>query len=48
LKPVLGFKPKFEVDYGYHDPAVWKGVPLYMDDRLQAAEEALAKKRGGK
>ncbi|MCG6536559.1 MAG: CoA transferase subunit A [Syntrophales bacterium LBB04] len=48
LKPVLGFKPKLDVDYGYHDPAVWKGVPMYTDDRLKAYEEALAAKKGGK
>jgi len=48
LKPILGFKPKFEVDYGYHDPAVWKGVPMYTDDRLTAFEAALAAKKGGK
>jgi len=46
LKPILGFKPKLDVDYGYHDPAVWKGVPMYTDDRLKAYEEALAKKGG--
>jgi glutaconate CoA-transferase subunit A len=48
LKPVLGFKPKLDVDYGYHDPAVWKGVPMYTDDQLKAYEEALAAKKGGK
>lgn len=48
LKPVLGFKPKLDVDYGYHDPAVWKGVPMYTDDRLKAYEEALAAKKRGK
>ncbi len=47
LKPVLGFKPKLDVDYGYHDPACWKGVPLYTDDRLKAFEAALAAKKGG-
>ena len=48
LKPVLGFKPKMDIDYGYHDPACWKGVPLYTDDRLKAFEDALAAKKGGK
>lgn len=47
LKPVLGFKPKLDVDYGYHDPACWKGVPLYTDDRLKAFEAELAAKKGG-
>lgn len=36
LKPTLGFKPKFAVDYGYHDPAVWKGVPQYTDEYIKA------------
>jgi glutaconate CoA-transferase subunit A len=45
LKPVLGFKPKMDIDYGYHDPACWKGVPLYTDERLKAHEEALAAKK---
>ncbi len=36
LKPVLGYKPKLEVDYGYHDPAVWKGVPQYTDEYIKA------------
>jgi glutaconate CoA-transferase subunit A len=48
LKPKLGFapSPKLGVDYGYHDPTCWKGVPLYTDDRLKAFEEALAAKGG--
>ncbi|MGD1152977.1 MAG: CoA-transferase [Syntrophales bacterium] len=48
LKPVLGFKPKMDIDYGYHDPACWKGVPMYTDDRLKAYEDAIAAKKGGK
>jgi len=36
LKPVLGFEPKMKVDYGYHDPAVWKGVPQYTDEHIKA------------
>jgi glutaconate CoA-transferase subunit A len=36
LRPKLGFKPKMDVDYGYHDPAVWKGVPQYTDERIKA------------
>lgn len=48
LKPILGFKPKMDIDHGYHDPACWKGVPMYNDDRLKAYEEALAAKKGGK
>lgn len=36
LKPVLGFKPKMDIDYGYHDPAVWKGVPQYTDEHIKA------------
>lgn len=36
LKPTLGFKPKYQVDYGYHDPAVWKGVPQYTDEYIKA------------
>lgn len=36
LKPVLGYTPKLKVDYGYHDPAVWKGVPQYTDDNIKA------------
>ncbi len=50
LKPKLGFvpSPKLGVDYGYHDPTCWKGVPMYTDDRLKAYEEALAAKKGGK
>ncbi|NLI80629.1 MAG: CoA transferase subunit A [Deltaproteobacteria bacterium] len=36
LRPVLGFKPKMDVDYGYHDPAVWKGVPQYTDENIKA------------
>lgn len=36
LKPTLGFKPKFQVDYGYHDPACWKGVPQYTDEYIKA------------
>lgn len=36
LKPVLGFKPKLDLDYGYHDPAVWKGVPQYTDEHIKA------------
>lgn len=36
LKPVLGFKPKMDIDYGYHDPAVWKGVPQYTDEYIKA------------
>ena len=35
LKPKLGFKPKLEVDYGYHDPAVWQGVPQYTDKYIR-------------
>jgi glutaconate CoA-transferase subunit A len=44
LKPTLGWKPKMDVDYGYHDPAVWKGVPLYTDATLKAFEEQAAAK----
>jgi len=36
LKPILGFKPKFQVDYGFHDPGVWKGVPQYTDEYIKA------------
>ena len=36
LKPTLGFKPKFQVDYGFHDPGVWKGVPQYTDEYIKA------------
>ncbi|MCE5242178.1 MAG: CoA-transferase [Syntrophobacteraceae bacterium] len=36
LKPVLGYKPKLEVDYGFHDPGVWKGVPQYTDEFIKA------------
>lgn len=36
LKPVLGFKPKIDVDYGYHDPSVWKGVPQFTDEFIKA------------
>jgi len=36
LKPILGFKPKLDLDYGYHDPAVWKGVPQYTDEHIKA------------
>ncbi len=36
LKPTLGFKPKYQVDYGYHDPGVWKGVPRYTDEYIKA------------
>jgi len=36
LKPVLGFKPKMDIDYGYHDPGVWKGVPQYTDEHIKA------------
>lgn len=35
LKPIRGFTPKFQVDYGYHDPAVWKGVPQYTDEYIK-------------
>ncbi len=35
LKPKLGFKPKTDVDYGYHDPAVWQGVPQYTDKYIR-------------
>jgi glutaconate CoA-transferase subunit A len=31
-----GYTPKFTVDYGYHDPAVWRGVPQYTDDYIKA------------
>ncbi len=50
LKPKLGFtpSPKLGVDYGYHDPVCWKGVPMYTDDRLKAYEDAIAAKKGGK
>jgi len=36
LKPVLGFEPKMKVDYGYHDPGCWKGVPQYTDEHIKA------------
>ena len=36
LKPKLGYKPKFQVDYGFHDPGVWKGVPQFTDDNIKA------------
>lgn len=36
LKPKLGlFKPQVSVDYGYHDPAVWQGVPQYTDKYIR-------------
>ena len=36
LKVKKGFPPKLPVDYAYHDPAVWKGVPLYTDEYVTA------------
>jgi glutaconate CoA-transferase subunit A len=36
LKPKLGYKPKLDVDYGFHDPGVWKGVPQYTDEYIKA------------
>ncbi len=36
LKPKLGFKPMMDIEYGYHDPAIWKGVPQYTDQRIKA------------
>jgi len=50
LKPVLGFTPSPElgVDYGYHDPNCWKGVPMFEDDRLTAFEAEVAAKKGGR
>jgi glutaconate CoA-transferase, subunit A len=35
LKPKLGFKPKIDIDYGYHDPEVWQGVPQYTDKYIR-------------
>lgn len=35
LKLKLGFKPRIEIDYGYHDPAVWQGVPPYTDKYIR-------------
>ena len=35
LKPKTGFKPKLDVEYGYHDPAVWQGVPPYTDKYIR-------------
>ncbi|GLI33386.1 CoA transferase subunit A [Desulforhabdus amnigena] len=35
LKPILGFKPQMEVDYGYHDPNIWEGVPPYTDMHIR-------------
>ncbi len=36
LRPKLGYKPKFQVDYGFHDPGVWKGVGQYTDEYIKA------------
>ena len=36
LQVKRGYTPKFTVDYGYHDPAVWRGVPQYTDDYIKA------------
>lgn len=36
LKPKLGYKPKMDIDYGFHDPGVWKGVPQYTDENIKA------------
>lgn len=36
LSPKLGFKPKMDIDYGFHDPACWKGVPQYTDENIKA------------
>jgi glutaconate CoA-transferase subunit A len=36
LKPTLGYKPKYQVDYGFHNPEVWKGVPQYTDEYIKA------------
>ena len=33
--PKLGFKPKLEVDYGYHDPSVWQSVPQYTEKYIR-------------
>ena len=36
LKPTTSCKPKLEVDYGFHDPGCWKGVPQYTDENIKA------------
>ena len=36
LKVKTGYKPKLNVDYAFHDPGVWKGVPQYTDEYIKA------------
>ena len=36
LKVKTGFKPKLNVDYAFHDPGCWKGVPQYTDQYIKA------------